>query len=142
MKRKSLHSKSVPAVEPTETRNPLEPSRREFMAGLAGAAVLTAFDGTRAMAQDSNRAVNVARVAVPSSRTILSENKISALNDGAIPQNSFDRSHGIYALHADGPNIYAASAGGPSHQNLPWVPLCGRAGVWLAGGVASCSGTG
>lgn len=121
MERKSLHSESAPEVESAETCNLPEPSRREFMAGLAGTAALTALGGARAIAQDGNRAVNVARVAVPSSRTILSENKISALNDGFVPENSFDRSHGIYALHAGGPNIYAASAGGTDRQNLPWV---------------------
>ena len=117
MKKKSLFSGS--AVQTTKAPNPLEPSRREFVAGLTGTAVLTAFDGTRALAQDGNHIVNVARVAVPSSRIILSENKISALNDGFAPENSFDRSNGIYALHLDGPDISAAS--GPENQNRPWV---------------------
>ena len=34
----------------------------------------------------------------------MSENKISALNDGFVPENSFDRSHGFYALHREWPS--------------------------------------
>jgi DUF1680 family protein len=111
-----------PSVEPSAIGNnanvfQIDPSRREFLTGLTGAAVLTAFNGNRGMAQDSARAVNLARVAVPSSRTILSENKISALNDGAVPADSFDRAHGLYVLHSEGPNIYAESSG----TDHPWV---------------------
>ncbi len=79
----------------------LEPSRREFMAGLTGAAVLTALSGTKAIAQTPASALNIARVAVPSSFTFTSENKISALNDGFVPADSFDRTHGVYALRRD-----------------------------------------
>ena len=71
------------------------------MAGLTGAAFLAALDGTKAIAQSPVNAVNIARVAVPSSFTFASENKISALNDGFVPANSFDRSHGVYALGRD-----------------------------------------
>ena len=76
----------------------LEPSRRSFLAGLGGAAVLTAFSGGRALAQAPESALNVARVAVPTSLTMASENKISALNDGFTPANSLDRSHALYAI--------------------------------------------
>ncbi len=76
----------------------LESSRREFLAGMTGTAVLAAVHGTNAVAQAPERAVNIARVAVPSSVVITSENKISALNDGFAPENSFDRSHGVYAV--------------------------------------------
>ena len=41
------------------------------------------------------------RVAVPTSLTIASENKISALNDGFTPANSLDRSHSHYAIWAE-----------------------------------------
>jgi len=74
------------------------PSRREFMAGLASAAVLATLTGRSASAQAANSSLNIARVAVPSSQTVMSENKISALNDGFDPQNSLDRSHALYAL--------------------------------------------
>ena len=53
------------------------------------------------MAQDASHTLNIARVAVPSSLTTLSENKISALNDGFMPENSFDRSHALYALSVE-----------------------------------------
>ncbi len=61
------------------------------------------------MAQDAIHALNIARVAVPSSLTPLSENKISALNDGFTPENSSDRSHGIYALRREDSNESTSS---------------------------------
>ncbi len=79
----------------------LEPSRREFLAGLGGTAVLTALSTRRAFAQTPESALNVARVAVPTSLTMASENKISALNDGFTPANSLDRSHAQYAVWAE-----------------------------------------
>jgi uncharacterized protein len=54
----------------------VEPNRREFLTGLTGAALLTALKGTNATAQAPKTALNIARVAVPSSFTLLSENKI------------------------------------------------------------------
>jgi len=77
-----------------------EPSRREFLAGMGGIAAAAAFSGTGAFAQTAE-ALNVSRVAVPSSRSLLSENKISALNDGFTPVDSFDRTHAFYSLWAD-----------------------------------------
>jgi hypothetical protein len=84
----------------------LEPSRREFLTGLGSAALLTALPVASAFGQASESPLNIARVAVPSSLTIASENKISALNDGFTPANSPDRSHAHYAVWAEG------SAGG------------------------------
>ena len=77
------------------------PSRREFVGALAGAAVLGLLPRTSAAAQDADRTVNLARVAIPSSAAIASENKITALNDDFAPADSFDRSHGRYALVVD-----------------------------------------
>ena len=87
----------------TVTQTPataLEPSRREFLAGMGGAAVVAAFSGTGAFAQAADT-LNVARVAVPSSRSLMSENKISALNDGFTPADSYDRTHALYTLWAN-----------------------------------------
>jgi hypothetical protein len=78
-----------------------DPNRREFLTGLGGAAVLTALSPGKVLAQTDESAVNVARVAIPSSRWLMSENKISALNDGFAPKNSFDRTHPVYALWVD-----------------------------------------
>ena len=86
-----------------------EPNRREFLAGLTGIVALTALTGTKGMTQEASRALNIARVAVPSSLTPLSENKISALNDGFAPENSSDRSHGIYALRREESNELTSS---------------------------------
>jgi uncharacterized protein len=87
-------------VDPTlPNRSPsADPSRREFLAGLGGAAVVTALSGPRVFAQAPDTTLNVARVAVPSSRSLMSENKISALNDGFVPADSFDRTHALYSL--------------------------------------------
>jgi DUF1680 family protein len=79
----------------------LEPSRREFLVGLGGTAMLTALSPKRAFAQAPDGVVNVARVAVPTSLTMASENKISALNDGFTPVNSQDRSRAHYAVWAE-----------------------------------------
>ena len=76
-----------------------EPSRREFLAGLTGAALLSTFPYADGMAGEADQPVNVARVAFPSSLTLTSESKVSTLNSGSAPESSFDRSHGLFALH-------------------------------------------
>src|SRR6478609_7216096 len=88
---------NLPARE-TDKEFRSESNRREFLACLAGTTVMGAVNGTRAIAQATERPVNVARVAVPSSFILRSENKISALNDGFTPQNSIDHTHGVYAI--------------------------------------------
>jgi len=97
----SQESKST-LDEQTETRDQVEgadgPNRREFVAGLAGAAIVGMLSGKDVAAQSTAGTANLARVAVPSSITMTSENRITALNDGFVPTNSFDRSHGRYAL--------------------------------------------
>jgi DUF1680 family protein len=97
------------ALQITGTGSPAAPSRREFLAGLGSAAALTALSSTRALAQAHENALNVARVAVPTSQFMMSENKISALNDGFTPENSFDREHALYALWADRSSGQSAS---------------------------------
>jgi uncharacterized protein len=78
-----------------------EPNRREFIAGLTGAGILTALHGSEAIAQTSQGPLNIARVAIPSSFAYASENRISSLNDGVTPASSFDRTHGVYALRQE-----------------------------------------
>ncbi|WP_239461456.1 glycoside hydrolase family 127 protein [Occallatibacter savannae] len=73
-------------------------TRREFLAGIGGAAALAALSSPPAFAQSQDAPLNVARVAVPSSRSLMSENRISALNDGFEPADSFDRAHALYAM--------------------------------------------
>jgi len=87
---------------------------------LTGAFAVTALKGKSAASQGRTRALNVARVAVPSSKSMLSENKVSALNDGFEPTDSFDRSHGIYTLRVEAPNIYTLGSG-PANPERPWV---------------------
>ena len=79
----------------------VEASRRDFLTGIAGAAAFAALEGRLGMAQEPARALNIARVAIPSSLVLLSENKISALNDGFTPADSFDRAHGMYVLRQE-----------------------------------------
>ncbi len=76
-------------------------SRRGFLAGAAGVAVLSGVAGADALGQGSDVPVNLARVAKASSLVTTSENKISALNDGVVPMNSHDRKNGLYAVRPD-----------------------------------------
>ena len=102
-KRSSDDALTNPDEETTDLGAQMGPSRREFLAGLGGAAAWTALAGsvgTRAFAQAPETTVNMARVAIPTSQFMMSENKISALNDGFTPENSFDRAHALYALWA------------------------------------------
>ncbi len=86
----------------THPPSSIECNRREFIAGVTGSAVLAAVQGAIATAQQNDVAVNLARVATATGFAIASENRISAVNDGFLPENSFDRSHGHYALHKFG----------------------------------------
>src|SRR5579862_1160521 len=100
MNRKQSGTETV-AAQALEGGSQLEASRREFLAGLTGAAIVSALPGSNAMAREAAQALNIARVALPSSLTLASESKISALNSGVTPESSFDRSHGLFALHND-----------------------------------------
>ena len=76
-----------------------EPSRREFIAGLTGAGrAHRHLRPTRQWRRPRKGALNIARVAIPSSSAMASENKIAALNDGVLPANSFDRTAGLYGF--------------------------------------------
>ena len=90
---------ATPSIDLTEAEVQMKPNRREFLAALAGTAFVAGIAGKDSIAQPGNNSVNIARVAVPSSFRFSSENKVSALNDGFVPTDSFDRSHGLYALH-------------------------------------------
>ena len=94
-KKRSRNSESR-ATDPTI----IEPSRREFLVGAGGTAVLGVLSGSNAFAQAPQNSLNIARVAVPTSQVMTSENRISSLNDGFTPENSFDRTHALYALWA------------------------------------------
>ena len=88
---------------PSDRSQPLatDTTRRDFLAGIGGAAALAALSSGPAFGQGPDAPLNVARVAVPSSRSLMSENKISALNDGFAPADSFDRTHALYAMWVD-----------------------------------------
>ena len=75
-------------------------NRRGFLAGVAGTAVVAGLNRSAAFAltADSDSALNLAKVAIPSSLTMLSENKISSLNDGLVPTSSRDRRNGSYSI--------------------------------------------
>ena len=98
MNGKRLGTETVP-TQALESRTQLEPSRREFLAGLTGAALVSALHCSDGVARDADHPLNIARVALPSSLSLASESKISALNNGVTPESSFDRSHGFFALH-------------------------------------------
>ncbi|MGD0096738.1 MAG: beta-L-arabinofuranosidase domain-containing protein [Terracidiphilus sp.] len=94
-----MRARTLPGLVKTPER--FGPSRREFLAGVGGTAVLGALSASRTLAQAPQSEVNIARVALPTSLTMVSENRISALNDGFSPANSFDRSHAFYPVWAD-----------------------------------------
>ena len=89
------------SVEASGKRLERGTNRREFVARLTGTAVLVALNGTMGTAEASDSTVNIARVASASSFRLTSENKITSLNDGFTPKDSFDRSHGLYAIYVE-----------------------------------------
>ena len=89
----------------------LDPSRREFLGGLAATAFLSGASNVGAFAQESSNPINIARVAIPSSLELSSQDYISALNDGFTPEDSSDRSHGLYTL----------SGSRLAEEGQPWV---------------------
>ena len=111
MKTEQRSAQSISACQPNVSQLSVAPNRREFLAGLMSAALLPTVNPTEGVAQEPNLTLNIARVALPSSFAMTSENKISALNDGYMPEDSLDRSHGIYTLHP----------GSSSEGETPWV---------------------
>ena len=72
-------------------------NRRHFLTGVAGAALLSAVDRSKAFAAVvGDITVNLAKVATASASSISGDTKLSALNDGFNPANSHDQSHGTY----------------------------------------------
>src|ERR1700723_1511056 len=71
-------------------------NRRDFLAAVAGTALLTAAGPAVAFARTADEPVNLAKVATPSSLYTSGDTKISALNDGNTPANSRDQDHGSY----------------------------------------------
>ena len=77
-------------------------NRRRFLAGIAGTAVAVGLGQSKTFGESgSDDGLNLAKVAIPTSLTVTSENKISALNDGFTPTSSLDRQHGTYAVWHD-----------------------------------------
>ena len=79
-------------------------NRRSFLVTASSAAFAASTPSAKAGGWSSTSVsgqVNLARVATPSSFSMTSENKISALNDGAIPENSADQRNGRYAIRWD-----------------------------------------
>src|ERR1700753_1796576 len=75
-------------------------NRRSFLAGVGGTAVLAGLNRSKAFAltADADTELNLAKVATPSSLTMLSENKIGSLNDDFTPASSRDRKNGSYVI--------------------------------------------
>ena len=110
MKSRKRRTPESCSVETKENGFASETNRRQFLAGLAGTAVLAGITGADAVGQGPSGTVNIARVAVPSSFSMSSENRVSALNDGFAPADSFDRSHGLFAVYNE-----------PWRNERPWV---------------------
>jgi DUF1680 family protein len=80
-------------------------NRRHFLAGVAGTALLTAVDRSKAlsaMAEDGV-SVNLAKVATPTASYSSGDTKLQALNDGFDPASSRDQHHGAFGAwpHTD-----------------------------------------
>ena len=71
-------------------------NRRDFLAAIAGTALLTAVGPREAFAANADEPVNLAKIATPSSLYTSGDTSISALNDGKTPANSHDRGNGSY----------------------------------------------
>ena len=86
-------SQSTSDLNPT----PVTLNRRTFLIGAFGAVFAAtvgsrmAFGGTR-----TEEAINLAKVAKPSSSYTSGDTRVSAMNDGYVPQNSADNEHGSY----------------------------------------------
>lgn len=82
----------------TQLQSGIPINRRYFLAGMAGAALLTAAEPFRAFAAVSGDSVtvNLAKVATATASYASGDTKLFALNDGFDPQNSRDRSHGAF----------------------------------------------
>ena len=64
MKTEQHFTKPGSAEQPYVSQPPLAPNRREFLAGLMGAALLSTVNPADGVAQESNLALNIARVAL------------------------------------------------------------------------------
>src|ERR1039457_279990 len=96
----STAAQPEPSIGKDEMPQPLSGSpvnRRHFLAGVAGAALLTAIDRSKALAAVvGDVTVNLAKVATASASYTSGDTKLTAMNDGFDPVNSHDQSHGSY----------------------------------------------
>jgi len=78
-------------------------NRRTFLAGVAGTAVIAAVAPSKTFAATDDTAINLAKVATPSSLYTSGDTKLTALNDGLTPRSSRDQQHGSYGTwpHTD-----------------------------------------
>ncbi len=88
-------------VDQTESNLDMAVNRRSFLTGLAGAATLAYAPWAHATVASADGPVNLARVALPTSLTATSENRLGSLNDDVTPQSSADRQHGAYAIRQE-----------------------------------------
>jgi hypothetical protein len=90
-------STEYPVTEAETLLEKIAFNRRHFLAGAAGAALVSAVGPSRALAavmQDVT--VNLAKVAAPSASYVSGDTRVAALNDGFDPTASGDQEHGSY----------------------------------------------
>ena len=93
---KSRFAKSLPSA-PANSLPGTAVNRRHFLAGAAGAALLSAVDHSKALAAIvPGVTVNLAKVATPSASYVSGDTRLTALNDGFDPADSGDQSHNSY----------------------------------------------
>ena len=76
-------------------------SRRSFVVASTGTVLAGAVHPAALLAQAAAPALNLASVAVPASAITSSENKLTAMNNGVAPRDSYDRAGGMYALRPE-----------------------------------------
>jgi len=92
---RTKQANSAPAV-PEGTDATTAINRRNFLAGVAGAAVLSAVSRQAVWGETPEVTVNLAKVATPSSLFISGDAKLGALNDGNTPRSSRDGHQGVF----------------------------------------------
>ena len=92
---RTKQANSAPAV-PEGTDATTAINRRNFLAGVAGTAVLSAVSRRTVWAETPEVTVNLAKVATPSSLFISGDAKLGALNDGNTPRSSRDGHQGVF----------------------------------------------
>ena len=97
MKSATPHSPRIGSTDPENVFQTAPLNRRHFLAGAAGAALVSAVGSSKALAAVVPEVtVNLAKVAAASASYVSGDTRVAALNDGFDPTASSDQDHGSY----------------------------------------------